>query len=82
MSVFPAVRKRKARRILEPRRSTVDDLRDQPAPPPGELRNGFSGLAEFDKAANGGNGDGKITSADYRYCSLRLTAQPAAARRR
>jgi hypothetical protein len=29
MSVLPAVRKRKARRILEPRRDTVDDLRHQ-----------------------------------------------------
>jgi len=29
MSVLPAVRKRKARRILEPRRGTVDDLRNQ-----------------------------------------------------
>ena len=29
MSVLPAVRKRKARRILESRRGTVDDLRHQ-----------------------------------------------------
>ncbi len=45
---------------------------DQPAPPPGVLRNGFSGLAEFDKAANGGNGDGKITRADTVFRKLRL----------
>src|SRR6187200_34229 len=29
MTVLPAVRKREARRILEPRRGTVDDLRHQ-----------------------------------------------------
>lgn len=45
---------------------------DQPAPPAGTLRNGFSGLAEFDKAANGGNGDGKITRADTVFRRLRL----------
>ena len=45
---------------------------DQPAPPPGVLRNGFIGLAEFDKAANGGNGDGKITRSDTVFRKLRL----------
>ena len=45
---------------------------DQPAPPAGTLRNGFSGLAEFDKATNGGNGDGKITRADTVFRRLRL----------
>ena len=29
MSVLPTMRKREARRVLEPRRSTVDDLRHQ-----------------------------------------------------
>jgi hypothetical protein len=45
---------------------------DQPAPPPGELRNGFAGLAEFDKTANGGNNDGKITQLDTVFQRLRL----------
>jgi hypothetical protein len=45
---------------------------DQPAPPPGVLKNGFIGLAEFDKTANGGNGDGKITRRDNVFRKLRL----------
>ena len=44
----------------------------QSAPPAGEAMNGFLALAEYDKTANGGNGDGVITQSDAIFSSLRL----------
>jgi hypothetical protein len=43
----------------------------QPEPLP-QNRNGFIALAEYDKASNGGNGDGRIDSRDAVFASLRL----------
>jgi hypothetical protein len=44
----------------------------QPEPPPGVGKNGFLALAEYDKSANGGNGDGIINSSDAIFGSLLL----------
>jgi hypothetical protein len=40
--------------------------------PPGVEKNGFIALSEYDKSANGGNGDGRINRQDSIFSSLRL----------
>lgn len=44
----------------------------QPLPQPGEKKNGFLALAEFDRITTGGNEDGQIDARDSIFTSLRL----------
>jgi hypothetical protein len=48
------------------------DVTQQPSPPRGVGRNGFNALAEYDKPASGGNGDGVIDQHDAIFSSLLL----------
>jgi hypothetical protein len=63
---------RNSNNILDNGAELFGNYTPQPVPPAGFYRNGFNALAEYDKAANGGNSDGKITRADNVFRKLRL----------
>lgn len=48
------------------------NISPQPDPPEGSEKNGFLALTEFDRPANGGNGDGAINRHDTIFTALRL----------
>ena len=58
--------------LIDSSKEMFGNMTNQSSPPSGEMKNGFLALAEYDKAANGGNGDGMITKKDAIFGSLRL----------
>ena len=53
-------------------RELFGNVTSQPPPPKGEEMNGFLALAQYDTAAFGGNGDGKINQLDAIFSRLKL----------
>ncbi|MGC2236807.1 MAG: hypothetical protein WA584_11640 [Pyrinomonadaceae bacterium] len=58
--------------LIDSGKELFGNFTPQPVPPQGEERNGFLALAKYDKTANGGNDDGKISQQDTIFSSLRL----------
>ena len=58
--------------IIDSGKELFGTFTPQPLPPAGIQRNGFNALGNYDKAANGGNGDGVIDRRDSVFGSLRL----------
>ncbi len=58
--------------LIDSSQEMFGNMTAQSEPPSGELKNGFLALAEYDKAANGGNTDGTIDNQDAIFNNLRL----------
>lgn len=58
--------------VIENGKELFGNFTPQPVPPAGEAKNGFLALAEYDKWAKGGNGDGQINQSDTIFPSLIL----------
>jgi hypothetical protein len=63
---------RDANGVIDDGRELFGNHTPQGAPPAGQEQNGFLALAEYDRAARGGNGDGVIDGRDAVFAALRL----------
>jgi len=63
---------RNANGVVDNGQELFGNFTPQPTAPAGEEKNGFLALAVYDRAGNGGNGDGVLDASDTIFSGLRL----------